>query len=216
MRPMSNGCRLWFASRGPQEPVVFVRRLLLLGTIYQESQTACVSCICDHNKRIHPVNQTEGKRVVPVKTGVKARRRLNEDETLGTDLAKSVLLHSSPQHLPQCLAGQGIHNNSLYFLSPYHVSDPQPSASTFFLLCSCCSSGKSALFLFPLPLTKLEIQTGETLGLVTLGSVFLSSGHTSLLSIWSVCMRACVCREYSQCPLLSPLSPLGDITGRSG
>lgn len=74
--------------------------------------------------------------MVPVKTGVKARRRLNEDETLGTDLAKSVLLHSSPQHLLQRLACQGIHNNSLYFLSPYHVSDTQPSASTFFLLFS--------------------------------------------------------------------------------
>lgn len=64
------------------------------------------------------MNQTEGKRVVPVKTGVKARGRLNEDETLATDLSKSVLPHSSPQHLPQCLACQGIHNNSLHFSEP--------------------------------------------------------------------------------------------------
>lgn len=192
MRPVSDGCRLWFASRSPQELVAFVCQPLLLETIYQESQTACVSCIRDHTQEIHPVNQTEGKRVVPVKTGVKARGRLNEDETLATDLSKSVLPHSSPQHLPQCLACQGIHNNSLHFLSLYHVSDTQPSASTFILLRSHCSSGKSALFLFPLPMTKLEIQTGKTLGLLTLSSVFLSSGYTSLLSIWSVCMHACV------------------------
>lgn len=83
----------------------------------------------------------------------------------GMDLSNSTSPHSSPQHLLQRLACQGIHNNSLYFLSPYHVSDTQLSVSICFLLSSHCSSRKSDLFLFSLLMTKLEIQTGEILGL---------------------------------------------------
>lgn len=81
------------------------------------------------------------------------------------DLSNSVSPHSSPQRLPQGLVCHGIHNNSLYFLSLYHVSDTQLSASTCFLFSSPCSSRKWDLFLFSLLMTKLEIQTGETLGL---------------------------------------------------